>query len=250
MVAANENGNLKTTRSLLENSMFEDAKAFDPARDSKVPLARSPLALVLRAGWLLGSLLFSKHPEDCCTWLRSMIARRRPLTFPIPWLTFDAIRAISAAVGPDCRIFEYGSGHSTLYWRKLAATVVTVEHNEDWYNHLRLALGTGQENITAVLATQEGPYVNAIRNYAPAYFDIVLVDGAYRRDCVSAAIAHVKPGGLLVVDNTDWHWFREVPIAGIPDDWSRTVYAGFAPMLGHKTETSIWRKPKSSLANV
>lgn len=225
--------------------MFEDAQAFDPARDSKVPLARSPIALMLRAVLLLGSLLFSAHPEDCWTWLRSMIARRRPLTLAIPWLTFDAIRAISPVVGPGCRIFEYGSGHSTLYWRKLAATVVSVENNEDWYNYLIRALGPEPDGITVILAAHEEDYVTAISRYGSSdLFDIVLVDGAYRRDCIRTAIDHVKPGGLLVVDNTDWHWFRTTPIGEIPGNWTKTVYPGFAPMLGHETETSIWRRPQ------
>jgi predicted O-methyltransferase YrrM len=226
--------------------MFENPAAFDPDRDSKMPLVRTPMALALRAMLLMGSLLFSKHPQDLWTWLRSMRARRRPLSFPIPWLTFDAIRLITPALGAGGRVFEYGSGHSTLYWLQRKAEVVTLEDNEGWFNALRNVAGSDSPQLTMLLAKQKSDYIDAIHRYPKAHFDVVLVDGSYRRDCVLAAIEHVKPGGLLVVDNTDWHWFRSAPIDGIPVDWRKSVHAGYAPMLGHKTETSIWRRPARS----
>lgn len=89
----------------------------------------------------------------------------------------------------------------------------------------------------------EDPYVNSIRAHPPESFDLVLIDGLYRRACVYAAVPYVKPGGLLVVDNTDFHWTREDPIQGVPDNWQRTVYAGYAPMLGHGSETTVWVRP-------
>lgn len=72
---------------------------------------------------------------------------------------------------------------------------------------------------------------------------MILVDGAFRRDCVTASLPYIKPGGLLVVDNTDWVWFKNLPFNDIPDNWIKNVYRGYAPMLGHKSETTIWQKP-------
>ena len=67
---------------------------------------------------------------------------------------------------------------------------------------------------------------------------------AVLRESVLAAIGWVAPGGMLVVDNTDWHWFREVPLQGIPRDWEQTAYPGYTPMLGHASETTVWVRPK------
>jgi hypothetical protein len=35
------------------------------------------------------------------------------------------------------------------------------------------------------------------------------------------AIPHLKPGGYFIVKNTDWHWFKEKPLEGIPDKWGK-----------------------------
>jgi len=52
-----------------------------------------------------------------------------------------------------------------------------------------------------------------------------------------------KKRGLLIVDNTDRHWFRKNPIAGIPSDWKFEVFQGYAPMIGHRSETMLYRRP-------
>ena len=78
------------------NKMFENKNFFYPSVDSKIPLKRTPFALIVRGFLLITNLLFSKHPADCWIWIRSMLTRRKPFEFPIPWLTFGAIRAISS----------------------------------------------------------------------------------------------------------------------------------------------------------
>ena len=163
----------------------------------------------------------------------------------IPWLTFDAIREIKAHL-PQCPvIFEFGSGHSTLYWAKLSASVISVEDDERWYQMLRSELtARGCSSVSIVLASSLDDYIGVIRQCPKESQDLVLVDGAYRRNCVEAAIPYVKPGGLLVVDNTDWHWFKDAPLEGIPPNWEKIAYRGFGPMLGHVSETTLWKKPR------
>jgi hypothetical protein len=224
--------------------VFEDQEHFRPVTDSKVPLRRTRLALSIRGMAGVVSLLASRHPWDCAVWLKSMWLRRHPLSLPLPWLAFGAIRALERELSnrPEPTVFEYGAGHSTLFWVKQGATVFSVEDNDWWFRAVMDRLReTGESRAHLVLA-QGADYVTTIRRCGIQSFDIVLVDGALRRECVLEAVSHVAPGGILVVDNTDWHWFHEHPLEGIPSEWKRTVYAGYAPMLGHKTETTIWRR--------
>lgn len=224
--------------------MFENRSTFDPNSHSKMPLKRTPMVLALRGLMLMAGLLFSKHPEDCWTWIRSMVARRRPLSLPIPWLTFDAIRAVSSTLSPNWTVFEFGSGHSTLYWRKFGMSVVSVENDLDWYSYLLKALhGDQSTNTKVIYAGTKAAYVESIDECGASGFDLILVDGAYRRECVLVAVKHVRPAGYLVVDNTDWHWLVDNPYEGIPSNWVKKVYAGYAPMIGHRSETTIWQRP-------
>ena len=58
----------------------------------------------------------------------------------LPWFTYPAIEALSNWDLSDKRVFEYGSGFSTLFWASRAKEVVSVEHsngliildNSDW----------------------------------------------------------------------------------------------------------------------
>lgn len=225
-------------------SLFADHSAFDPDRDSKMPVRRGPVWILLRAIHVLGSLSFSRHPLDAWIWLRSMRARRRPLSMAIPWLTFAAVRAIRAQLPIQPHVFEFGSGHSTLYWLDLGATLTSIEDDAQWHQILSKSLRShGYGNYTLVFAESKIDYVSSIESKPLSSQDLVLVDGAHRRECVQIAVQYVKPGGMLVVDNTDWHWFKDAPLEGIPANWQREDYPGFGPMLGHKSQTTVWVRP-------
>ncbi|MCA9907704.1 MAG: hypothetical protein KC519_03580, partial [Anaerolineae bacterium] len=59
---------------------------------------------------------------------------------PSPWLGFDAIDYLAARISPGWRVFEYGSGGSTLFWLKSGAEVVSIEHDADWYAQMQQRL--------------------------------------------------------------------------------------------------------------
>lgn len=220
--------------------MFEDRASYDPAKHGKVPLVRSPLALCLRGGIAIGSMILSGHPADALRWTKSMVARRWPLSYPIPWLTFNAIRALENKTLPGMRIFEFGSGHSTLYWANRGLEVHAVEDDEKWYDILQARFAHIQ-SVHVYLETSPSRYVSSI-SVVGGMFDIVVVDGSYRKSCLALAINHVKPGGFLVVDNTDWHWCADVD-SQVPRSWVKQVYAGWAPFIGHQSETTLWIRP-------
>lgn len=219
--------------------MFEDNQAFDPARDGKVPLKRTPLALCLRFFSSLARQLFSTHPSDAFRWLWSLHARRQPLSYVLPWLTFDAIRELERRTKQGQRVFEFGSGHSSVYWAQRGLELHSVEDSADWYHMVRERLAE-YPAAHLYLEQSEARYVGRLLA-TPGLFDLILVDGAFRLACVAAAIAKIAPGGTLAVDNTDWHWFADVDEL-IPLTWHKEVFQGAAPFIGHSSQTTLWRR--------
>lgn len=78
-------------------------------------------------------------------------------------------------------------------------------------------------------------YVYVAEEFADESLDLVIVDGAYRQHCAFLVLSKVKPGGLLLIDDTrhlprleDWQ---------IPTDWAR-VYGPDAGIWS----TTIWQK--------
>lgn len=68
-------------------------------------------------------------------------------------------------------------------------------------------------------------YVDQLRAFPDAIFDVILVDGACRDACIVVAAEKVKPGGIVVVDSADEQ--RDV-----------SPLRGFAR---HSTRNGIWQ---------
>jgi hypothetical protein len=135
----------------------------------------------------------------------------------LPWFTYPAIEALKNWDFSDKRVFEYGSGYSTLFWASRAKEVVSVEHNPQWYEKIsRLA----PDNAKIILA----PIDEAKNEYHPSAetraefaryagsidgcFQVIVIDGyarsRVRYQCAEAALPHLDKNGLIVLDNSDW----------------------------------------------
>jgi hypothetical protein len=119
---------------------------------------------------------------------------------PIPWYTYPALEFIRQLDFTRCSVFEYGSGNSTLFWSNVAARVVSVEHEKTWFERMRTV---APANCEMVFADDPDTYVNCLRTRA-GNFDVIVIDGQCRLQCASVAGAALRPGGVIVLDNSDW----------------------------------------------
>jgi hypothetical protein len=157
---------------------------------------------------------------------------------PVPWYTYAAIEYIRQLDFCDKRVFEYGSGASTLFWAANALQVVSVEDDEAWHAMLVPQIPS---NCELILESDLARYVDVIHRF-PDGFDVIVVDGAARArtrlKCSRAALEHLRPGGLIILDNSDWlpesaRVLREHGLIQVD-------MAGFAPMVGHTQTTSLF----------
>lgn len=120
---------------------------------------------------------------------------------PLPLLTYPAIEYLVQFDLSNKTVFEYGAGSSTLFWQTRAKQVLSVENNLNWFNHLKPLV---RNNVNLILV-QGDKFPWTIENTEQCY-DIIVIDGAgYRYDCASAAVNRLCEGGLIVLDNADWH---------------------------------------------
>jgi hypothetical protein len=154
------------------------------------------------------------------------------LSVELPWITFRAIDYLDKYLKPDMKVFEYGSGGSTIYFSKKCDEVVSVEHNKEWYEMVVKTIAAKKIRNTEVLLAEpiketgidsinfDEPsafnssdenfsgysfreYVEKIHKYPKGYFDVVVVDGRSRPSCYYAAIEAIRPGGIIIFDNTE-----------------------------------------------
>lgn len=153
---------------------------------------------------------------------------------PIPWYTYPAIEYIKQLDLSEKRVFEYGSGHSTIFWSSRCKTLTSVEHDELWFRRIRDQL---PEKVSYHLRQSTEDYVNVIEE-DDKHFDIIIIDGAYRYDCAAAALKKLNSSGFIILDNSDWmtnssQLLREAGLIEVD-------MSGFGPINNYTWTTSFY----------
>ena len=94
---------------------------------------------------------------------------------PVPWFTYPAFEFLENLDFSSKTIFEWGSGHSTLYWSKRCKEIISIDDKEEWTDLVK-----GGANITAMNLAGED-YPTQILNYDD--LDVIVVDGIKRLEC-------------------------------------------------------------------
>jgi hypothetical protein len=197
--------------------------------------------LVLSADWDLIDRLLPKQLNTYSTsgWLESLRAGI-PVDAkgdPIPWFTYPSVDFIEPKIQSGWRVFEWGSGFSTLWWSKRVASVDSIESNESWINEVR---GRAGENVTLSFCPDEASYVGAIERHAKHKLDVIVIDGDHRNACAKVALNYIKPNGLIIFDNSDGPEFDEGVAYLTEQGWKRLDFFGPIPSYLYKNCTSIF----------
>jgi hypothetical protein len=145
---------------------------------------------------------------------------------PLPWFTYPAIDYLNQIDISHMDVFEWGSGYSTAYWSARTRSVVSIETNPEWASRIRKMLR--KQNCAIILSTRDvSEYVDQISNYAG--FDLIVIDGTgdSRRACAVAAPNFLRPGGIIIVDNTD-QWPKTAEVLR-NRDFIEVDFTGFSP---------------------
>jgi SAM-dependent methyltransferase len=167
-----------------------------------------------------------------------------------PWLAPAAVRFLRRRLSGRELVFEWGSGWSTVWLARRAGRVVSIESDEAWFAKVAQLLERERlENVDLRFVAREDDacppgdfragassrYVRCIEDLGPATCDVVLVDGTFREACVLAALDRVRPGGHLLIDNTNYRRDRDWRV---PSGWPVVLWAPYSA-----TETTIWQRP-------
>lgn len=173
---------------------------------------------------------------------RSALLRRvvGPQGAILPWYTYPATAYLSSLDLAGCEVLEFGAGQSTLWWAGRVRSVLAVEGDPRWYGYVT-ALVDGTGNVTVSLEQDPAKYPQLLSGHS---FDIVVVDGGDRLRAATAGAAALRPGGLLVLDDSEGYWGEagRYPILDLLRDrgLSRIDFAGYAPAVAHPRCTSVF----------
>jgi hypothetical protein len=174
----------------------------------------------------------------------------------VPWWTYGAIdeveRWLSGRDG-DVHAFEWGSGASTIWLARRVASVHSVEHHAEFGAMIQSELAAFPNatldivepvpsDSPAVGSAKEGhdgldfsSYVEHIDTVGGT-FGLIVVDGRAREVCLTNALDHLAPDGVIVFDNTLRRRYRRA-IEAAPLVERR--FRGLTPTLPYPDQTSI-----------
>jgi hypothetical protein len=142
-------------------------------------------------------------------WMRSLLESKPTdgAANPIPWMNYSVIKLLDDRLKPDFTLFEFGSGYSTRFYAKKVGTVVSLEYDEEWF---RIAKVDMPDNVRLVFKNRDvdGEYCRVIHSVGIA-FDVVVVDGRDRVNCVKQAISALSPRGVILLDDSQQDKYRE-----------------------------------------
>ena len=152
----------------------------------------------------------------------------------IPLFTYPCIEYVSQFDLRQKRVFEWGAGASTLYLMARAKTVTSIESDSNWFERMT-KLKTA--NVEIILDMTDS-YPFQIRK-AEGLFDVIIIDSAdYRFDCATEAIRKLAPGGMIILDNSDWYpkSAAELKNSGL----IQVDFSGFKVTESHTSTTSVF----------
>ena len=159
---------------------------------------------------------------------------------PLPWYTYPCIDFLRFRNFSGKRILEFGAGQSTIWWASVGLTVLALEGDEEWVASLKRRV---QENATIRLVDLTSVRAclqdvrQALGDFGHLAYDIVVIDGLYRREVVPVAIEVLAPNGAIICDNSEGYGIYEA-FAG--STFKRIDFYGNAPGVSLQHCTSVF----------
>lgn len=179
----------------------------------------------------------------------------------LPWWTFAASADVQnfLAQRPHARVFEWGSGSSTLWLAKRSESVISIESDAGWAqmvsqavpDHVTIVTPSIPRSGTDTLVRSRRwgyrsldftAYASAI-DAVPGDFDLIVIDGRAREACFAKALPRLATGGTIVFDNTNRRRYARV-LKRHSACVAVTVTRGLTPILPWPSTTAlVTRRP-------
>lgn len=197
-------------------------------------------------------------------WIFSFLPGRAAFKDGFPLIPFEAVQELNSFLTKEMNVFEWGSGGSTVFFAKRIKSLVSIEHDSEWYGRVKKVLEErglgnheyilkkpqkekkdGDQSYLSTSSRYEGlnfkEYCKAIELYPDSFFDAVMVDGRMRINCIFHALKKIRPNGLLILDDSNAPHYA--PGIELLKGWKRKDFQGPKPYAIDFYHTTIWQKP-------
>ena len=164
---------------------------------------------------------------------------------PIPWVTYSFIDFIKDRIRKQHQVFEFGSGNSTFFYAKLAGKVVSVEHDQDWFNKISATKPANTEMIFCALQP-DGDYCR-MPTTKDHKFNVIIVDGRDRVNCCMQSINALTEDGVIVLDDSEREFYLPAIHSLTGLGFKQLPFSGISPGLFYRKSTTVFYKENNCL---
>ena len=115
-------------------------------------------------------------------------------------MNYAVIAFLERRLNKTLSVFEYGSGYSTLFYARRVRNVISVEYDQAWIASIGPRLPPNA-SVLFVPDDVDGDYCRAIARSGDS-FDVVVVDGKDRENCVKQSMQALSSRGVIVLDDS------------------------------------------------
>lgn len=135
-----------------------------------------------------------------------------------PWYTKPFLDILSTWDVSNWEVLEWGGGYSTVWWASHCKSVTTIDHDAMWTSSIQTYLNKlGLKNVIIKVhpimhaigipigianGGENSSYVTTIDEDHKLY-DCIIIDGVFRNDCAVKALRHIKPNGIIILDDAN-----------------------------------------------
>lgn len=167
---------------------------------------------------LYGRFIFKLDPD------RRKQEQFEKLNPDLPWFVPESTLYIEWLLKPDFVWFEWWSWRSTIWFAKRVKHITSIESRKSWYVLISDKINEEklQDKISYNLAEVINEYwfttkdiilyTSKIDSIVDKSLDFVIVDGLFRVECIKRCLSKIRPGGIIIFDNSDLPEFKKVHV--------------------------------------
>lgn len=180
-------------------------------------------------------------------WLESLRQGRPcgPDGSPLPWMNYAVSKFLADRLHRELDLFEWGSGFSTLFFAARVRSVTSVEYDRDW--HMRIS-AQAPANVNVLFREKDidGEYCRAITLNERRY-DVVLVDGRDRVNCVRQGLKCLTDSGVLLLDDAERDRYADALEIARAQGFRAMPFEALKPLDGRLGRTVLFYRPGNCL---
>ncbi|MGD9562028.1 MAG: FkbM family methyltransferase [Pyrinomonadaceae bacterium] len=160
-------------------------------------------------------------------------------------MNYSIVSFLEKRLSKELSVFEYGSGYSTVFYSRLAGEVTSIEYDKEWFDIISGRVGANVE-VRFAASDVDGAYCRSI-NVDMKKYDVVIVDGRDRINCMKRAFGALSESGVVLLDDSDRPRYQAAFQIAAENGFRSLDFEGLKPTGATVDRSTLFYRPNNCL---